>query len=95
MKQLKKPQIAPGVHPGIGLDQLKQLKCTCGSHLFIPCSHAYYASPFQSVTAMPTLVQVPQGFICSGCGKQNNFGKEAIQNDQEEESKTPSENVNN
>jgi len=65
--------VAPGILPGIGLDQLKKLKCVCGNEVFIPCSGAYLASPLQSARGIPTLVQVPQGFVCSSCGKVNEY----------------------
>jgi len=87
-QQRQKGSIAPGVHPGIGLDQLKQLRCTCGNELFIPCCHAYYASTLQSVTGTPTLVQVPQGFVCASCAKQNEFDKEALGAKKEESDAT-------
>jgi hypothetical protein len=68
-----KPQIAPGVNPGVTVDQLKPLTCQCGETLFLHGSNVYYASPLQSATATPTLVQVPLGFICTGCGELNKF----------------------
>lgn len=69
----KQKQLAPGLHPGIGLNQLKKLKCECGSETFTPCAMAYLASPLQAVSGLPTLVQIPQGFICTSCGKLNAF----------------------
>lgn len=78
-KNPKSKQLAPGIHPGIGLDSLKKLTCVCGHDTFIQCSNAYYASPLQSVSGMPTLVQLPQGFVCAGCGKKNEFDKKCIE----------------
>lgn len=69
----KSPRIAPGVNPGVTVNQLKPLTCQCGEALFLHGSNVYYASPLQSATATPTLVQVPLGFICTGCGELNKF----------------------
>ena len=69
----KQKQLAPGLHPGIGLDQLHKLQCKCGNETFVPCSNAYLASPLQSKSGLPTLVQLPQGFVCTSCGAQNSF----------------------
>lgn len=69
----KKARIAPGVNPGVTVDQLKPLTCQCGERLFLHGSEVYYASPIQSATGTPTLVQVPLGFICTGCGELNKF----------------------
>jgi len=68
-----KPQIAPGVNPGVTVDQLKPLLCKCGNALFLQASNVYYASPLQAVSGGPTLVQVPLGFYCSTCEKINEF----------------------
>jgi thiol-disulfide isomerase/thioredoxin len=68
-----KPQIAPGVNPGVNLDTLKALKCKCGNALFLAASNIYYASPLQSVSGGPTLVQVPLGYWCTKCDKINDL----------------------
>ena len=68
-----KPQIAPGVNPGITVDNLKSLKCKCGNALFLTAANIYYASPLQSVSGGPTLVQVPLGYWCTKCDKINDL----------------------
>ena len=93
-KQQRSKQLSPAIHPGIGLDQLKKLTCVCGHDTFIACSHAYYASPLQSVNGLPTLVNLPQGFVCSSCGKQNEFDKKTIEPKTGDET-PPSDNVKN
>lgn len=68
-----KPQIAPGVHPGITVDQLKPLLCKCKNALFLQASNVHFASPLQATSGGPTLVQVPLGFYCTSCEKLNDF----------------------
>ena len=68
-----KPKIAPGVLPGITVDQLKPLLCKCGNALFLQGSNVHFASPLQAVSGGPTLVQVPLGFYCTACEKLNDF----------------------
>ncbi len=68
-----RPQIAPGVNPGVSLDSLKPLKCKCGNALFLAASNIYFASPLQAVSGGPTLVQVPLGYWCTQCDKINDL----------------------
>lgn len=68
-----KPQIAPGVNPGVKVDDLKALKCKCGNALFLAASNIYYSSPLQSTSGGPTLVQVPLGYWCTTCDKVNDL----------------------
>lgn len=75
----KTPTFAPGLHPGISVNQLKKLYCKCGKEHFIQAVNVYYASPLQTQTGMPMLVQVPQGFVCTTCGSFNDFRKDDME----------------
>lgn len=61
--------LAPGLHQGIGLNDLKQITCECGSEIFIPALKVYLASPLQTTTGSQVVVQAPGGLICASCGK--------------------------
>lgn len=67
----RQPQIAPGIMPGIRLDQLKRMHCKCGSEIFAPAVAVLYASRFQSTNGIPTLVQDAAGLVCAACGAVN------------------------
>ena len=69
--------IAPGLHPGIGLDQLKPIQCTCGASTFLPCYTAYIASPLQTIAGNQMVVQSSSGLICASCGQKNTFKQPA------------------
>jgi len=82
--------LAPGLHPGIGLDQLKAVQCECGGNTFIRCLQAYLASPLQTLNGNQLIVQVPSGLICTNCGKRN-----LISHSTKPVEKEDSQNVNN
>ena len=86
-RRIKMQPVAPGILPGIGLDQLNQAICKCGSTMFTPVSMIFFASAFQTSTGTITAVNLPQGFGCIKCGKLNNYAdkkKEEKINDTEQ-----------
>lgn len=72
----KQFQIAPGVHPGIKVSDLKPMQCVCGEKRFLPVSALHYASPLQATSGQPTIVQIQLGFTCISCGKINEYDAE-------------------
>ena len=81
--QFQQRTIAPGVLPGISMDQLKQSICKCGWKEFTPVFQVHFASQFQTVTGNIMAVQVPCGFICSACGTPLGVKEEDEKKDEE------------
>lgn len=66
--------IAPNILPGVKPDDLQLINCDkCNGADFHPSHKLAVASMFQSVNGLPTLVQFPSGYACSGCGAVNPF----------------------
>ena len=72
--------IAPNLLPGVGINDLIDIKCdTCGSTVFYPAHTLKFASRLMSRNGQPTLVQFPLGFACASCNKINPFDAAALQ----------------
>jgi hypothetical protein len=75
------PTLAPGLLPGVKPDDLKKVTCRhCreeNGKKFISINELRQASPFQTTTGKPMLVNF-QGFACSSCGKINEFSIEGV-----------------
>lgn len=59
----------------IPVDSLPQFECKCGSTVFVPCMELRFASRLVSQNGQPTVVQVPGGWACLACGRQNKFAR--------------------
>ena len=71
--------IAPAIMPGVRWSDLTDVTCQCGGNQFIAASAIKLASPLQSKKNMPTLVQLPVGFMCTSCNMVNNFDKAVME----------------
>lgn len=87
--------LAPGLHQGVSLQDLKPIHCdNCGGETFIAAMSAYLASPLQTTTGSQLVVQVPAGFLCAKCGKF--LGRKPAPNSTKEpDEKEDSNHVNN
>ena len=65
--------LVPPQRQNVDLTALPQIECKCGGRMFSMGMELRYASRLVSNNGQPTVVQVPAGWICSTCGKANDF----------------------
>ncbi len=73
--------MAPGILPGTRPEDLKAVtckKCKEVQEVFIAVSVLRHASPLQTVSGQPMLVNFNNGFACTKCGAVNEFNIEGV-----------------
>ncbi len=81
MKMPATPTIAPGLFPGIKSDDLKAVTCKiCDEpqERFVAISVLRHASPLQTTSGQPMLINFNNGFACLKCGAVNEFTIEGV-----------------
>lgn len=66
---MPRPQQQANVNPA----DLPSIECKCGNGLFVMAMQLRYANRLVSANGQPTVMQVPQGWVCTNCGKANDF----------------------
>lgn len=77
----QKPQLAPGILPGVKPTDLKVVtckKCDEVQERFIAISVLRHASPLQTQHSQPMIVNFNNGFACLKCGAVNEFTIEGV-----------------
>ena len=73
-KSNRGPQLVPRQQQTqINPNDLPSIECKCGNDIFVMAMQLRYANRLVSANGQPTVVQVPQGWVCSICGKANDF----------------------
>jgi len=65
--------LVPPQRQNVDINALPSIECKCGNNLFTMGMQLRYASRLVSQNGQPTVVQVPSGWICTNCGKPNDF----------------------
>ena len=94
--------LAPNLLASTKVTDLVDMKCIhCQGEIFHPAHTLKFASQFQTRNGVPTMVQFPLGFACSGCGEINPFAREIVggpantdQDGQKSKEKTETKEVN-
>ena len=70
--------VAAGILPGVKWTDLADIACKCGKTQFTQSCGIKLASPLQSTKSIPTVVQLPVGFMCTSCNAVNDFDEETM-----------------
>jgi len=65
--------VSPPQRQHVDINDLPSIECKCGGNKFTMGMQLRYASRLVSQNGQPTVVQVPDGWVCVACGKPNDF----------------------